>query len=385
GSVQRSADRLRISARLIDAQTDRHLWADSFDGAREDILDLQEQTVMGLIGGLGPDGRARPLQPTALPRSPVAYEAYLRALYLLGKPASPRGLTEAVRELERAIAEEDDAAVIHLALAEAFLAQAEGDLKPPKQAFAQLRLAAERGLELDPSSARARALLAMADTLHEWDFAAAARRFEEAIALDPEDILARDGYSRLLTVTGRFEEALDQQRILRELNPLIYHQPYLAYIYNMARQHDLALQELQRQIALEPRSPRLHAHLASTYRWLSRPAEAIGPLVRQLQLAGASPASVAGIRAAFDRGQVAEVGRFLEDHYAGLEQSGYRIAAISRAEASTLAGNLDAALRHIERAVEEREPRLLNLIHSPDYDVLRQDPGFQAVLRRING
>ncbi len=195
--------------------------------------------------------------------------------------------------------------------------------------------------------------------------------------------MARDGYSRLLTVTGDFEQALEQQRILRELNPLIYHQPYLATIHNMARQHEQALKELQRQLTLERSSPRLYSHLASTYRWLDRPAEAIVPLLTSLRLEGIPAANIDDIRAAFERGHVAGVGRFILRHYETLQNGGLTVPAMSRAEAFVLAGEFEAAMQHIEHAFDTREPRLLVIVHSPDYDVLRDQPRFLTVLGQL--
>ncbi len=382
GSVQRSQDRLRISARLIDVAGDRHLWAGSFDGELRDVLDLQAQVVAAMTRELVTDVEVQTAAPT-MPVSPAAYESYLRARYLLGQPPTPQRLGNAVQELERVIAEEDRFAAAHIALAEAFLALGEEVLMPPREAFARVRDAAERALTLEPNTARPHALLAMTHFLHDWDFDAAKQRFDGALALDPHDILARDGYSRLLTVTGRFHQALDQQRMLRELNPLIYHQPYLAYIYNMARQHELALQELHRQLTLEHRSPRLYSHLASTYRWLDRPAEAIAPFLTSLHLRGTPAANINGLRDAFERDGIVGVGRFILRHYQGLEGSGESVPAMSRAEAFVYAGDLEAAIRQIERAFDEREPHLLVIVHSPDYDVLRSHPDFQAILGRL--
>jgi len=381
GSVQRSDDRIQISARLIDVAADRHLWAGSFDGELRDVFELQEQVVTALIRGLGVGGEIRFSDRLSMPATPAAYESYLRARYLLGQPSSRSRLVEAVSELEQTIVEEDDFVAAHLALAEGFLALGEKDWVAPRAAFARVRSAAEKALALDESAARPYVLLAMVAFLHDWDFAAAEERFRVALALDPHDILARDGYSRLLTVTGRFEEALEHQRILRELNPLIYHQPYLAYIYNMARQHELALQELQRQIAIEKNSPRLFSHLASTYRWLGRSAEAIDPFLTHLRLAGAKAVEIEAARSAFEIGNTADLGLFLISYYDELEQRGVPIPAMLRAEASVLAGRFDAAMDQIETAFGKREPGILAIVHSPDYDALRKEPRFRSVLR----
>ncbi len=381
GSVQRSDDRIHISARLIDVGTDRHLWAGSFDGELSDVFELQEQMVTALIRGLGIGGEIRLPDRLSMPATPTGYESYLRARYLLGQPPSRSRLVEAVSELEQTIVEEDDFVAAHIALAEGFLALGEKDWVAPKAAFARVRSAAEKALDLDESAARPYALLAMVAFLHDWDFAAAEERFGRSLALDPHDILARDGYSRLLTVTGRFEEALEQQRILRELNPLIYHQPYLAYIYNMARWHEPALHELERQIAIEKNSPRLYSHLASTYRWLGRSAEAIDPFLTHLRLAGAKAVEIDAARSAFKIGNTADIGLFLISYYDELEQRGIPIPAMSRAEASILAGQFDAALEQIEKAFEKREPGILAIVHSPDYDALREESRFLAVLR----
>ncbi len=209
GSVQRSGKRLRIAARLVDASGGHHLWAETFDGELSEVLDLQHAALTAIRRQLGAGAQRRERPARRL--DPAAYEAYLRGRYLLGQTAVPDRLQRAVRELEAATALAPEHTDAHLALAEAWLALGEDVLVPPRQAFAEVRAAAGRALALGDNPAAARALLAMVYFLHDWDFDAAESEFRHAIALDGDEILARDGYSRYLTVMGRFDEALAEQ------------------------------------------------------------------------------------------------------------------------------------------------------------------------------
>ncbi len=383
GSVQRSGDRIRVSIRLI-AAAERHLWATTMDGDMSRFLDLQEALVAEVVGRLRP-GKASTSSAPAETVDPSAYESYLRGRYLLqhGSPASLERLENAVQHLETAIALAPDFGDAHAALAEAWLKLGERSLTPPGIAFPKVRTAAERLSALGQHPARAQALLATVLFLYDWDFAAAEEAFTLAIRLDPDEILARDGYSRFLTVMGRFDEALEQQRVLRDLNPLIYHQPYLAYIFNMARRHPSALAELQEQLQIERHSARLYSHLTSTHRWLGRPQDGRQSFRIYLRLSGASAQHVEQVDAAFAASGVVGVARLLARHLEQMEAQGHWIPAMSHAEVLTLAGDRDAAIEYLARAFENHEPDLLLIAQSPDYDSLRGDSRFQELSRQV--
>ncbi len=385
GSLQRSGERLRLAVRLIDASGDEHLWAQTFDGELASILDLQEEALNTLQQQLEPRGLQRSNRSNRSEGTidSLAYESYLRGRYLLAREPSLSRQLKAVRELERAIERQPSYLEAHVALAEAWLSLGESARVAPHRGFAKALAAAQRVLALDGNSAAGHALLGMVLFLHDWAFADAEQELRLAIQLDSNNILAHDGLSRLLTVMGRFDEALEYQRILGELNPLIYHRPFLAYIYNMARHHEQALMELRKQLEIAPGSAQLHSHLTSTYRWLDRSEEAMGSFQNYLMLSGASPQERQKIEAAFASSNITgaslEIFRYLD----AIEARGREIPAMSRAEVLSIAGKKELAIQELLRAFDRREPELLRIGQSPDYDILRSDPRFRNLLGKI--
>ena len=222
GSVLRAGDKIRITAQLIDAREDRHLWAKSFERDSRDVLALQNELAAAIAGEI--NVRLTPSEQTRLanaPRvDPAAHDAYLKGRYFFNRP-SDENLSKAITQFERAVALDPNFAPAYSGLSDAYLWAAfnEGVITA-SEAKSKTRAAAEKALALDPASAEAHTSLANYKSWYEHDWAGADKEFRQAIALNPNYAFAHDQWALSLGCQGRFDESIAEGRRAEELDPL---------------------------------------------------------------------------------------------------------------------------------------------------------------------
>jgi TolB-like protein/DNA-binding winged helix-turn-helix (wHTH) protein/Tfp pilus assembly protein PilF len=253
GSVGRSGDKVRITAQLIDARNDKHLWAQSFESQTSDILSLQDsvareiasQTKTVLTAPARGDRNTMPI-------NPAAYDAYLRGRYFLSK----RDAIKSTAYFQQAISLDASYASAYAGLADAFETQSLfGDAKR-EDAMPKALAAAKRAIELDPENGEAYAALGAIETDYEWNWTAAERDLTRAIALSPSYSYAELRYAIFLDATNRPEEAVTHMRRALELDPLsFYMNRQLGTTLYTARHYDEALYYLKRAGEMEPNLP----------------------------------------------------------------------------------------------------------------------------------
>ena len=249
GSVVRSGDRIRITAQLIDAQDDRHLWAQSYEEKMTDILTLQDKIVREITlqtqAALAPRRDRIPIGRV----NPVAYDAYLRGLYFLNQ----RDIDKSVGYLEQAVALDSSYAAAYAGLAEALttrgLSGGTANLDEQSQALA----AAKRAIELDPDSGEAYAALGLVEINYGKDWDAAGRDLEKGIALSPSNAMAEMQYSIYLDAMARPEDAVSHMRRALQLDPRSFlMNRHLGTVLYFARHYDDALLYLGRALEIGP-------------------------------------------------------------------------------------------------------------------------------------
>jgi len=222
GSVFRSGDRVRITAQLIDARADRHLWAQSFERSSQDVLSLQDELASAIAQAihvqLTPAEKSR--LSTAPTVNPEAYDAYLKGRYFFNRP-SDANLQKAIARFEEAIGLDSTFAPAFSGLSDAYLwaGYNEGFLTA-SEARPKAKEAAEKAVRLDGNSAEAHTSLAVFKLFYEYDWAGSEAEFRRAIALDPNYAYAPDQFGLGLAFQGRFEESIAQSRHAAELDPL---------------------------------------------------------------------------------------------------------------------------------------------------------------------
>jgi TolB-like protein/DNA-binding SARP family transcriptional activator/Flp pilus assembly protein TadD len=382
GTVRLAGNRVRITAQLIDARTDQHLWAETLDRNVSDVFAVQAEVAESIAKALGAHLSRAEL--AAVKREPTHdLEAY--NLCLLGRHFWNRWTEEDIRKsteyFERAVARDPDYALAHYGLGIAWAMLALGYFRlHPLDIYPTARGAIARALELDPQMGEAEAWLAALDYEFEFDWDGAEARFQHALAMASQNATVHELYGCFLTAVGRHAEAQAHYERACAFDPLstsiIANAGLGAY---RARDHDRAIELFKRVVSLDPNLPVGHTLLALAYLQQLRLEEALLESREGLRL-GSSASTWRAVHAyvcAASREQ-AEARQILLDLEAhrGLENTWLVMIAM----AYTKLGETDLAFTRLEEACQERGGWTVWLSVEPGLDDLRTDPRFPALV-----
>ena len=380
GSVLRGGDRVRITAQLIDARADRHLWEESYERDLRDILALQSEVAAAIAnkiqGALAPQEQER-LAHTP-PVSPAAHEAYLKGTYL------NRGTNEQRRKareyFEQAVSIDPGYAPAYAGLADYYWATPE---LPAGVAMPEAKQYALKALDLDPTLVRAHTALAAVRFYGDWDWAAAEKEFKHALELNPSDAEAHRMYSIYSSALGRGEEALAEIRRAQQLDPLSnLTQITAGWTFYYARQYDRAVEQCRRVLGSDPNSDGGYDCLGSAYLAKGLYEEAIAASERTVSLSGSDPARVVGLARAYAlAGRKAEAHKVLQE-LRQLSKGAY-LPPCYFAAVHVALGENEQAFTWLEKAYRERDTYLTWLKVDEALDPLRPDPRFHELLSRV--
>jgi TolB-like protein/DNA-binding winged helix-turn-helix (wHTH) protein/Tfp pilus assembly protein PilF len=246
GSVMRADGRVRITAQLVEAATDRHVWAQSYERDHRDVLELQDAVSRDIAARVSAKVRPDALMPPARVRrlNPEAHQAYLLARQRWYSRHSDE-LLRAITDFERAIAIDPDFALAYAGLADVYVVLPLLTAVPQEEAYPKAKQAADKALALDPSLAEAHTSSAYVRLYLNWDFDGADEGFRKAIELNPGYATAHQWYSELLSFQGRHAEAIAEIRKALELDPLsavMHHRA--GQTYQQAREYEQAIRKV---------------------------------------------------------------------------------------------------------------------------------------------
>jgi serine/threonine protein kinase/Tfp pilus assembly protein PilF len=382
GSVVRTGDRIRVSARLLRGGTEKNLWAGSYERDVRDTLALQTEVARSIARDvditLTPQTEARLTNARRV--NPAAQELYLLGRFHANKQTE-EGLKRAIEYFERAVAQDPSAAPAYVGLAEAY-ARVSSNYVRPREAMPKAKAAALAALKLDGSLADAHAALGFIHLIYDWDGPAARRALQRAIQLNPSLGTARLNYASYLSTQGRHDEVVQEIRQAVALDPLslrVYAEGTALLLF--ARRYDDALQLTAKGLALEPNFAFGLALQGVAYAEQRRFPEAI----RSLQKAAAidrSPtilAFAAHVHAV--AGEKAQAVKLMEEVERIAEQRYFCPYEIGTSYVSV--GDADAAVRWFEKGVEERADCMAWLGVEPWIDPFRSDPRYAELLRKV--
>lgn len=387
GSVLRSGGRVRITAQLIRASDDRHLWAESYDRELRDVLAVQgavAQAIAGEIKGhLTLQDQARLSAPR--PLNPRAYLPYARGRYLWNK-RTPESLAAAITYFEQALEEDAAYAAAYSGLADAhfYLGYAFGRV-PAREAMPRAKAAALKALELDETLAEAHTSLALVKVFYDWDWGGAEREFRRAIELNPNYALAHHGFTVLLAAMHRSEESVAEARRALEVDPLsLPVNNIVASMLSAAGRDDEAIEQYRKAIELDPTVALAQNGLGSLYERKGMEKQAVAQYLKAEALSGASPARVERLRRSYEHGGLSGFRR-QKLALATAEWSGWHYSTGAIASLHASLGEYDEAMKWYEKAYEARSGTLIwiNVGVSDSPTGLRADPRFQDLLRRM--
>jgi TolB-like protein/DNA-binding winged helix-turn-helix (wHTH) protein/Tfp pilus assembly protein PilF len=385
GSVSRSGNRVRITAQLIAARTDKHLWADSYERELKDVLILQDDVARDVAKEIRV--RVTPQVQARLSRSrpvnPEAYEAYLKGVYFWNK-RDRAGLESAIEFFNRAIAADPGYAPPYAGLAQSYVPLSYFGYLRGTDARPKVIAAAGKALELDESLAEAHTTLGSAKSFYDYDWEGAEKEFRRAIELNPNYATAYTWYAQLLSSEGRHEQALAENKRGLQLDPvsLINNAGWGYRLYRL-RRYDDAVSALKDALQLDPSFYSTHWNLGLAYAEQKKFAAAISELQKAEALSQQNALVLGALGYVYamsgDNGRARAVLRALQNQSRTRYVDPYAFAVVYVG-----LGDKDKAFAWLEKASDDRDCHVTFLDAEPMLDSLRSDPRFHGLLRRMN-
>ena len=380
GSVRRSGNRVRIVAQLVDGESDRHLWAETYDRELDDIFSIQTDVALHIASALeaelSPDERHR------VERKPTDdVEAY--QLFLQGRQwhikYTPEALYRAIEYLERALERDPSFALPAAEMAMCYIELVENGAVAPGPAYAKAEEAATRAVRLDPESSDARCTLGYFRMVHDFAWQEAEREFRRALALSPSNADVYDLYGRLCSAQGRFDEAVEHARRAHQLDPLAHRIDIATSLLRAGRYTDAA-ERARGAVEVDPTSARARATLGWAEYFGGKRGDAVADLERAVSLAPGDAIWLAQLGALYgmtgDEQKARGILRDLEETGKKSFVSPYHLAYVHAG-----LGEHDRAIDLLEQAVGSRTGPAYGIGGSFLYQPLRRNPRFVALLR----
>jgi eukaryotic-like serine/threonine-protein kinase len=384
GSVFRAGDRVRISARLIRAATDEHLWAERYERKLEDVLALQDELARAIAREVGVALQGSPADARPAPRK-VDPEVYL--LDLRGRQAREKrtesGFRTGLDLFQQSIDRDPTYAPAYVGLAESLSMLANYGIVAPSEFLPRILAAAQKALDLDESSAEAHRVLAFVRWQFEFAWHDAMKEYERSLELDPNSALTNYWFGTYLSVIGFFDRARVQLERAHELDPLSLLIPAVqGWSYFFARRFEDAIPWYRRVLAVDPNHYVALWFLGEALVELGTYQEGIAALNQALKLSGRISRLLAYLGYAYGRaGQTDDARRILAELEAR-ERDRY-VPPYFHALVHSGLGEVARALDRLEQAYAKRDTMIRDLKVDPHWDRLRSEPRFESLMRKM--
>lgn len=388
GSVAREGSRVRITAQLIDASSDRNLWAESYEREMSGILQLHGDIARAVANSVKVKLQPQEEQAFAGARqvNPATYELYLKGMFHLSK-GGPEHHAKGMAFLHEAVAQDPADPDAYAGLALGYVAEGHST-EARTDSMIRAKAAALRALRLDGLIAEAWTALACVQAYWEWDWENAFESINRALELNPSQSAAYFHRSWFLVMFDRLEESIEDHLSAQRLGP--FEPPatgWLAELYRLDRQFDRAVEEAKKAIAMEPRYADAHFVLGLTYLDMGRNKEALASLRKAgEQVTAFHGEETHGFRwapaFAYARmGKEAELRKLLEE-LKGRKATIW--SAFWRMVVHANLGEIDEAYQWMERQPHHVWVPYVRVANWPGFDKIRNDPRFPEALRRMN-
>jgi TolB-like protein/Flp pilus assembly protein TadD len=384
GHVAQRGDRLIVGAELIDSVQESQLWGNTYDRKIEEIFTIQEEIARRIPNYLQlrlTDAERQQVTRRST-ESREAYHFLLKAVHFAFK-YTPEGFGKGLDFCRQAIEADPVYADAYALLSFLYSLLGTFGVVAALEAFPRAKAAALKALEIDDSLADAHAVLGFVHLAHDWNFRCAEMEFRRAIELGPHMPGGHYAYSQLCLAEGRYREAVQEAERAVDLDPLSLPKNYhLGAICYFARQYDAAIAQLNKTIELDPSFVVAHNVLAAVYALKGMPEEAIAEGERARSLSKGLWTRITLGRVHAILGNQAEAREILTEVKETSKSPNLSRAAYCAMMHAWL-GEPDQAVEWLEKAYGEREPTLIYLRQSPDFEILHDDPRFHDLLQRI--
>jgi len=381
GSVRKSGNHLRVSARLVNVADSLHLWSEQYDREMTDVFTIQDDIAKAVAKGLGITLAGEALV-TPSTTNLDAYELYLQGRYYLAQRGL--GLKRALGAFEKAVTLDPDFALAHSGVAESYSILAQYGLVPPLAIRAHAAAAAARALELAPDSAEARTAAGAVSLMCDWDWGRAAAELRRALDLNPRHGTARIWLATLLVfVEGRLEQGVVEATHAVQAEPLA---PLLVMQLGMmqlgAGRYEEAAAALRRAAELAPTMFLPLMHLGLLHGHLGRTNEALEALGPAVTASGRHPWTLAALAVSCNAAGKRDDVEAIHDELVARSRREY-VQSVMLAVVNACLGRMDRAFELLERACDEHDGILIYSKRYPFFSVLQSDARMQQVYRRV--
>ena len=387
GSVRKAANRLRVTAQLIDATTEKHLWVQNYDRQLEDIFAIQTEVAQSVADAL--KTQLLDVERQQIAKKPTgdigAYALYLKGRHYWNE-RNRESLQRAIKYFEEAIKREPEFSLAYSGIADSYIVLVDHGYTARSEGYAKARSAAMKALELDDTLAEAHTSLA--NTLgYQWDWIRAEEELAKALRSNPNYATAHHWYSILLACLGRLDEAIRELKIAEELDPLSpMIRAYGGLVYLAARQYDMAMKELDTALELDPNFVPAHGNRIDVYLAKSMFEEASAEM--EWVLPYLQPLTTTALKAEVGSyyakiGRIEEAKQILREcEEASTHERAEDVNPQYLAIIHSKLGNKDRAFEWLEKAFEVRTitPFLVRLL--PFFDEITSDPRFDELMKK---
>jgi TolB-like protein/tRNA A-37 threonylcarbamoyl transferase component Bud32 len=382
GSVLQAGDRVRVTAQLIDAKTDEHLWAQSYERDMSDVLGLQSAVARAIADEVKVEltpGESERLAATHTV-DPRAYDLYLRGRYHWNRRTRP-DLERALTLFHQAVDIQPDYAMAYAAIAQTYLVMADWSSLPPREAYPGARDMARKALDLDADLGAAWAALAGVESEYEWDWEKGEEYYRKAIELEPNNASAHQWYAEFLAGQGRFSEAVDEIELARQIDPLAMIMGAVeVWIYTLMEDFDHAIATAEQVLELDPTFTSVYYYLALACQYAGKGERAADAYARFY--GRAHPTAEASIRKAYATGGMDAVTRTIIGGNRAQREKAYASPAVMGFLFASL-GEADSAMVWLNRAYDIHAYPLSVAAVTISCKPIRDDPRFLDLLKRM--
>ena len=384
GTVARFGDHVRVTANLIQASPEKHLWAESYERDVGDALTLQGEIAQAVAREIRVKltQQEQHLLAAARPVNPEAHDLYLRGLYSMRGMESAGSSEKAIKYFQQAIEKDPSYAAAYSALSGVYSIWIPGMTRSPRNLMPKAREFARKALALDSTLVDAHSELGMIALYYDWDWSAAEKEYKQTMALNPNHVWAHEWHARGLATQGRTEEAIAEAKRVLALSPTPLEWDYPIWVFILARRYDLARERAQELLEVAPNWVWGHFEMAQIYEQEGQLPEAAQESLKTDELFGMDPQRVMQLKASLAKSGAKGYWKRTLENYRESAKSNY-VPSVLVAEACVRVGDKECAFEWLKRGFEERDDLMINLKVEPVFDSLHSDRRFQDLVRRV--